>query len=102
MFTCNWVNQIHEKHTKKQKTKRHANLCCYFKGALPSKLALLLLFQESFGNLISQKMIFSSLFSKIISIKKQVGTQFIVMKGNKQKPNMGRKYSSKMPMNKNK
>jgi hypothetical protein len=34
--------------------------------------------------------------------KKQVGTQFIVMKGNGQKPNMGRKYSSKMPMNKNK
>jgi hypothetical protein len=32
--------------------------------------------------------------------KKQVGTQFIAMKGNGQKPNMGRKYSSKMPMNK--
>jgi hypothetical protein len=34
--------------------------------------------------------------------KKQVGNQFIVMKGNRQKPNMGRKYSSKMPLNKNK
>jgi hypothetical protein len=34
--------------------------------------------------------------------KKQVGTQFIVIKGNGQKPNMGRKYSSKMLMNKNK
>jgi len=34
--------------------------------------------------------------------KKQVGTQFIVMKGNRQKPNRGRNYSSKMPMNKNK
>jgi len=34
--------------------------------------------------------------------KKQVGTRFVVTKGNGQKPNMGRKHSSKMPMNKNK
>ncbi len=70
--TCNWANQIHEKHTTKLKTKRHAKLCCSFKGDLPCELALLLLFQESFGNLISQEMRFSSLFTKIIPIKNKL------------------------------
>lgn len=83
--------KINEKH------KRHANLCCSLKRNKstftkschmqlgepnPRKThkkkknkkicKLVLLFQECFGNLISQKMRFSSLFTQIIPIKNKL------------------------------
>jgi hypothetical protein len=100
--TCNWANQIHEKHTQKKekKNKKTFKLVLLFQGCFAMWTCIASTFSRVlWKSHITKDEIFKPLH-KGNPNKKQVGTWFVVTKGNGQKPNMGRKHSSKMPMNK--
>lgn len=87
---------------KKIKNKKTRKLVLLFQGCFAMQTCIALTFsRELWKSHITKDDIFKPLVKDNLN-KKQVGTQFIVMKGNRQKPNRGRNYSSKMPMNKNK
>jgi hypothetical protein len=85
---------------KKIKNKKTCKLVLLFQGCFAMWTCIALTFSRELWKSHSTKDEIFKPLHKDNPNKKQVGTQFIVMKGNGQKPNMGRKYSSKMPMNK--